>query len=57
MNENIAYTSVLARMIATLSESTNRIVPALLVAVLGGAVQYLADIRWALLKKLEGSNA
>ena len=31
--------------------------PALVFGVLGGAVQYLADIRWALIQRLDDTNA
>jgi len=34
-----------------------RAIPAFMLGVLGGAVQYLADIRWALLRRLESNNA
>jgi hypothetical protein len=33
------------------------LVPALVFGVLGGAVQYLADIRWALIQRLDDPNA
>ena len=33
------------------------LLPALVFGVLGGAVQYLADIRWALIQRLDDPNA
>jgi TM2 domain-containing membrane protein YozV len=34
-----------------------KILPALLVSAFGGAIQYLADIRWALNQRLDDTNA
>ena len=33
------------------------LLPALIVSVLGGVVQYLADIRWALIQRLDDTDA
>jgi hypothetical protein len=33
------------------------LLPALFVSALGGALQYLADIRWALIQRLDNPNA
>jgi hypothetical protein len=33
------------------------LLPALFVSALGGAIQYLADIRWALIQRLDDPNA
>ena len=40
-----------------LSHIVEGFVPALVFGVLGGVVQYLADIRWALIQRLDGPNA